>query len=42
MMNLCGSGMMGFGFIGWILNLLLMGIVVYFAVRLALKNNKSK
>ena len=30
-------GMMGLGLIGWLLNLFIIGIVVYLAVRLALK-----
>jgi len=37
MMGAHGFGMMGFGLIGWLLNLAVTGFVVYFAVRLALK-----
>ncbi|MDE8564538.1 hypothetical protein PNH38_11705 [Anoxybacillus rupiensis] len=33
-----GWGMMGFWFFGWILNLFIIGLVVYFAVKLALRN----
>ena len=32
-----GFGMMGLGLIGWLLNLFVIGIVVYLAVKLALK-----
>lgn len=31
--------MMGYGLLGWILNLASIGIVVYYATKLALKNN---
>ncbi|WP_281183301.1 hypothetical protein [Bacillus marinisedimentorum] len=34
------SQAMGFGILAYIVNLLVMGAVVYIAVRLALKNNK--
>ncbi len=34
-------GMMGYGLLGWILNLLAIGIVVYYATKLALKNKKD-
>ncbi|WP_458411921.1 hypothetical protein ACNQFZ_13815 [Schinkia sp. CFF1] len=40
MMGGYGFGMMGFGFLAWIANLFVIGIVVYFAVKLAIKNNK--
>lgn len=33
-----GWGMIGFGIFGWILNLFIIGLVVYFAVKLALRN----
>ena len=32
-----GFGMMGLGLIGWLLNFFVIGIVVYLAVKLALK-----
>ncbi|WP_158661061.1 hypothetical protein [Bacillus kwashiorkori] len=35
-----GSGF-GFGFFGWIIDLLVTGAVVYFAVKLALKNSNK-
>ncbi|WP_279625762.1 hypothetical protein [Parageobacillus thermantarcticus] len=31
-------GMMGLGIIGWVLNLFIIGLVVYFAVKLALRH----
>lgn len=31
-------GMMGFGIFGWILNLFIIGLVVYFAVKFALRD----
>lgn len=42
-MGFPGSGMMGgnlwgFGFLGWLINLLVIGAVVYIAVKLAMKN----
>lgn len=40
MMSGYGWGMMGLGLLGWILNLFFIGIVVYFAVKLAMKNTK--
>ncbi|WP_019153615.1 hypothetical protein [Robertmurraya massiliosenegalensis] len=40
MMGGHGIGMMGFGLLGWVLNLLVNGIVVYFAVKIAIKNTK--
>ncbi|MFT8320787.1 MAG: hypothetical protein ABF649_07775 [Bacillus sp. (in: firmicutes)] len=38
MMGGYGFGMMGYGILGWILNLLVIGIVVYYATKLALRN----
>lgn len=35
-----GGQMIGFGFLGWFINLVVIGAVVYLAVRLALKNYK--
>ncbi|WP_257722309.1 MULTISPECIES: hypothetical protein [Geobacillus] len=35
-----GWGMMGFGILGWFLNLLVIGLVVYFAVKLALRDKR--
>jgi hypothetical protein len=32
--------MVGFGLLGWFVNLLIIGAVVYIAVRLALKHHK--
>lgn len=32
------TNMMGYGLLGWILNLASIGIVVYYATKLALKN----
>jgi len=32
-----GYGMMGFGLLGWMINLIVIGIVVYLAVKLAIK-----
>ncbi|MCU1808195.1 hypothetical protein NVV31_22755 [Cytobacillus firmus] len=40
MMGGFGIGMMGFGMIGLMLNLTLIGIVVYFAVKMAIKKSK--
>ncbi|WP_394237350.1 hypothetical protein [Niallia oryzisoli] len=41
MMGFPGNGMMGsywgFGLLGWFINLLVMGAVVYIAVKLALR-----
>lgn len=42
MMSGYGFGMMGLGFLGWIINLLVIGIVVYYATNRALKNNDRK
>jgi len=36
MMN--GYGLMGFGWIGWLINLIIIGIIVYYATKLALKH----
>ncbi|WP_255639783.1 hypothetical protein [Aquibacillus saliphilus] len=41
MMGGYGFGMMGYGLLGWFINLLVIGIVVYYSVKLALKNNKE-
>lgn len=46
MMGFPGNGMMGsyfwgFGLLGWLINLLVIGAVVYIAVKLALKNKKD-
>lgn len=41
MMGGYGLGMMGFGLLGWIINLFAIGAVVYIAVKLALRKNKS-
>lgn len=41
MMGGHGFGMMGMMGIGWIINLLLIGVVVYFAVKLALRDNNK-
>jgi hypothetical protein len=41
MMGAYGFGMMGFGLLGWFINLLAIGAVVYLAVKLALWKNKS-
>ncbi|MDS9470889.1 hypothetical protein [Sporosarcina pasteurii] len=38
MMGGYGFGMMGYGFIGWAFNLLVISIVVYYAAKLAMKN----
>jgi hypothetical protein len=38
--GMMGGQMMGFGMIGWLINLLVIGAVVYIAVRLALKHHK--
>jgi hypothetical protein len=35
-----GWGMWGFGIFIWLINLLAIGLVVYFAVRMALKEKK--
>ncbi len=40
MMGGYGFGMMGLGLLGWLLNLGAIAIVVYYAVKLALRNNK--
>lgn len=41
MMGGYGFTMMGFGFLGWLLNLFMIGIVVYYSVKLALKKDKQ-
>lgn len=46
MMGFPGNGMMGsyfwgFGLLGWLINLLVIGAVVYIAVKLALRNKKD-
>jgi len=41
MMGGYGFGMMGYGFLGWIINLLVIGIVVYYSTKLALKNHNK-
>jgi hypothetical protein len=33
--------MAGYGLFGWIINLIVIGIVVYYATKLALKNNNK-
>lgn len=38
MMQGYGFGMLGYGFLGWVINLLVIGIIVYYATKLALKN----
>ncbi|RBW70181.1 hypothetical protein [Bacillus taeanensis] len=38
MMGGYGFGMMGYGLIMWLLHLLVIGVVVYFSVKLALKS----
>ncbi|AUJ25515.1 hypothetical protein [Virgibacillus dokdonensis] len=38
MMNGYGLHFAGFGILGWIINLLVIGIVVYYATKLALKH----
>lgn len=35
-----GWGMAGFGLLAWLINLVVIGLVVYFAVKLALKEKK--
>ncbi|GAA5415299.1 hypothetical protein Pryu01_00323 [Paraliobacillus ryukyuensis] len=42
MMNGYGSGMTGFGLLGWIINLIAIGVVVYYATKLALKHFHNK
>ncbi|WP_202925665.1 hypothetical protein [Virgibacillus sp. MSP4-1] len=37
-----GFGMMGYGFLGWIINLIVIGIVVYYATKLALKHHDKE
>lgn len=41
MMGGYGFTMMGFGLLGWLLNLFMIGIVVYYSVKLALKKDKQ-
>lgn len=41
MMGGFGYSMMGFGLLVWLLNLVVIGLVVYFAVKLALKNKQK-
>ncbi|MFB6469429.1 hypothetical protein ACE38V_22090 [Cytobacillus sp. Hz8] len=36
-----GYSMMGFGLLAWLFNLVIIGLVVYFSVKLALKNNQK-
>ncbi len=33
-------GMWGIGFFGWLVNIIVVGLVVYGAVKMALKDNK--
>ncbi|QKY69325.1 hypothetical protein FH966_07195 [Lentibacillus cibarius] len=40
MMN--GYGLMGFGWIGWLINIIVIGIVVYYATKLALKHHNKE
>ncbi|AGT31223.1 hypothetical protein M493_04605 [Geobacillus genomosp. 3] len=35
-----GWGMMGLGILGWLLNLLAIGLVVYWAVKFALRDKR--
>lgn len=35
-----GFGMLGFGLLSWAINLFVTGVVVYYAVKLALRNHK--
>ncbi|WP_280516112.1 MULTISPECIES: hypothetical protein [Bacillaceae] len=35
-----GIGMMGSGIIGWLINLTMIGIVVFFTVKMAIKKSK--
>ncbi|RCW74975.1 hypothetical protein [Saliterribacillus persicus] len=44
MMGGYGSSMMGFGLLGWIINIVVIGLVVYFSVTFALRNyfNQNK
>ena len=42
MMGGHGFGMMGMMGFGWIINLLLTGLVVYFAVKLALRSHSKE
>lgn len=39
MMHGYGFEMPGYGVLGWVINLLVIGSVVYFATKLALKNH---
>lgn len=41
MMGGYGFAMMGFGLLGWLLNLFVIGIVVYYSVKLALRKSKQ-
>ncbi|WP_263601176.1 hypothetical protein [Bacillus sp. PS06] len=40
MMGVHGVSMVGYGLLGWILNLVVIGIVVYASVNLALRKNR--
>ncbi|MDD9313929.1 MULTISPECIES: hypothetical protein [Cytobacillus] len=40
MMGGYGIGMMAYGIIGWLLNLTMIGIVVFFTVKMAIKKSK--
>lgn len=41
MMGGYGFAMMGYGLLGWMLNLLVTGVIVFAAVRLALRKDKK-
>lgn len=42
MMGGYGFSIMGYGFIGWLFNLLVIGIVVYYSTKLAMKHENRK
>ncbi|WP_187116589.1 hypothetical protein [Oceanobacillus massiliensis] len=42
MMDSNGVGMMGFGILGWVINIIVIGFTVYFATKLALKHYYDK
>lgn len=40
MMGGYGFGIMGYGMLTWVLNLIVIGLVVYFSVKMALRHEK--
>ncbi|GAA0330703.1 hypothetical protein GCM10008967_21500 [Bacillus carboniphilus] len=39
--GMMGGQLMGFGILGWLINLIVIGAVVYIAVRMAIKHERK-